>query len=400
MKEKVRLGLIGCGGISRAHVQGYRMLMEAGCKEFEVTVCCDISENIAQERAAEIATFQSRQPAIVKDWEKLPGCNLVDAVDICLPHFLHHTVGVGFLESGIHVLVEKPLGITLKAARLMLETARRKKVVLASAENIRRYLTSRATSWALTRAKLIGQVNLVTVSHLSYGPFDYENPALKWRGVKLLVGGGMIMDSGAHFADMLLYLFGQPEEVFCKMFTTDHRVIKNLPVLGEAEVDVEDTWHAVIRYNNGPLITWTYSRSFTGEPVVTGVYYGSQGTVRDRSFVFHCFQAGGDLYLSDGKKIPAEQLQINYLLGLKQEEKDLLFPYGCTDGFGVEVWDFVDAIRSNRQPEIDGELGLQAMALCESCFESSTLGQPVKYQDVLCGKIDSYQAPINAFWKL
>ncbi len=400
MPEKVRLGLIGCGGISRAHVQGYRMLMEAGCKEFEVTVCCDISEKIAQERAAEIATFQSRQPAIVKDWEKLPGCNLVDAVDICLPHFLHHTVGVSFLESGIHVLVEKPLGITLKAARLMLETARRKKVILASAENIRRYLTARATSWALTRARLIGEVKLVTVSHLSYGPFDYENPAFKWRGVKLLVGGGMIMDSGAHFADMLLYLFGQPEEIFCNMLTTDRRVIKDLPVVGEAEVDVEDTWHALIKYNNGPLITWTYSRSFAGEPVVVGAYYGSQGTVRDRSFVFHCFQAGGDIYLSDGKKISAEQLQINYLLALKEEEKNLLFPYGCTDGFGVEVWDFVDAIRNNRQPEIDGELGLQAMALCESCFESATLGQPVKYQDVLCGKIDSYQAPINAFWKL
>ncbi|MCM8769882.1 MAG: Gfo/Idh/MocA family oxidoreductase, partial [Candidatus Omnitrophica bacterium] len=394
------IGLVGCGGISKAHIQGYQKLTEGGCEEFEITVCCDVNEAVARERAEEIATFQGRRPAVVDDWEKVLSSKQVDGVDICLPHYLHHRVAIPFLDSGIHVLIEKPLGITLKAARKMVQVAKEKKVVLASAENVRRYLAARATAWAVKQAKWIGECQLVSVAHFSYGPFDYENSAFKWRGVKLLVGGGMIMDSGAHFADMMLYLFGEPEEVFCTMFTRDRRTIKNLPVLGEAQADVEDGWHAVIRYSGGPLVTWSYSRSFIGEPLITGVYHGSAGTVIDRSFVFHCFQTGGDIYLPNGRRISAEEQQTRYLLTLNDEEKRQLFPYGCTDGFGVEIWDFVDAVKKGRQPEIDGKLGLKAMALCESCFESATCGQPVKYQDVLEGKIDIYQTPINAFWKI
>ncbi|HOJ40123.1 MAG TPA: Gfo/Idh/MocA family oxidoreductase, partial [bacterium] len=207
-------------------------------------------------------------------------------------------------------------------------------------------------------------------------------------------------DSGAHFADMMLYLFGQPEEISCTMLTSDRRVIKGLPVLGEAPADVEDAWHAVIKYPRGPLVTWTYSRSLIGEPLVVGLYHGSEGTARDRSFVFHCFQAGGDIQLQDGQKISAEEQQARYLLQLTEEEKQRLFPYGCTDGFAVEVWDFVDAISKGRSPEIDGESGIQAMAFCEACFESATAGKPVSYHDVLHGRIETYQAPINAFWKI
>jgi predicted dehydrogenase len=70
------------------------------------------------------------------------------------------------------------------------------------------------------------------------------------------------------------------------------------------------------------------------------------------------------------------------------------------DGFAIEVWDFVDSIATGRKPEMDGYDGLRAKALCECCYESATLGRPVRFADVLEGRIDAYQKPINEFWEL
>ncbi len=397
---RVKLGLVGCGGISQSHVNGYRFLWEGGCREFEVTACCDPLEAAAEKRAGQIAEFQGTKPKVFTDPDRLLGSGLIEAADLCLPHHLHHSMGIQFLNGGCHVMIEKPLGLTVKATRKLIAAAGKNKKVLATAENIRRYLAARAMKWALIEKQVIGDVRSVLVQHLAHGPFDYELPMFKWRGVKLLVGGGMIMDSGAHFTDMMLHLFGDVDEVFCTMNAFDNRVIKDAPMLGNVPADVEDSWHAVIRFQTGLTATWTYSRTFTDPAVSNGLYYGSEGTVKDNSFVFHCFQVGGDVIRPDGGITTAREIQVDYLLSLAPEAKARLFPYGCTDGFAVEVWDFIDSVRNKRQPEMDGEEGLRAKALCEACYESATLGRPVKYADVLNGTIETYQKPINDYWKI
>ncbi len=60
----------------------------------------------------------------------------------------------------------------------------------------------------------------------------------------------------------------------------------------------------------------------------------------------------------------------------------------------------MNAIATGRKPEMDGMDGLRVKALCESCYESATLGKPVIYADVLEGKINAYQAPIDGYWEL
>ena len=161
-----------------------------------------------------------------------------------------------------------------------------------------------------------------------------------------------------------------------------------------------DSWQAMIRFKSGTTVGWTYSRSMYGETVRQANYYGSAGTMMDLGFPFHPFQCGGNCVLADGTEISSEQIQADYLAGLSDEQKARLFPYGTEDGFAIEVWDFVDAIATGRQPEMDGYDGLRAKALCDACYESSTLGKPVKYADVLAGKISAYQAPIDECWGL
>ncbi len=91
-------------------------------------------------------------------------------------------------------------------------------------------------------------------------------------------------------------------------------------------------------------------------------------------------------------------MQEKFMASLDEEEKNRLFPYGLTDGVQIECYDFLDAIQNDRQPEVTGEVGMKAKAICESIFESGVRGESVKYDDVLSGKIDAYQRPINEHW--
>jgi len=398
MTEQVKLALVGCGGISGLHVKGYADLYERGCRDFAFTACCDVLEENARKRAKQIAGIQGSEPRVFTDTTDLVDSGVAEAADLCLPHWLHHTMAIALLEGGLHVLLEKPLGITVKASKRTIEAARKADRVLATAENVRRYPSSRAFQWALSRRKLIGEVLAAHVYCVHHGLFNLEDPAFKWRCLKLLTGGGMIMDSGAHFADMMLYLFGDVDEVYCSMTTNDTRIVKDAPVLGSAPVDVEDAWHAIIRFRCGVEVTWTYSRAFPGPGMNFARYYGTKGVIDDEGFVFHSFQGGGSVKLANDGDMSNDEVVEQYMASLADDEKARLFPYGCGDGFGIQIWDFCDAIRTGRKPDLDGEAGLRAKALCECCYESATTRRPVKYDDVVSGKVCEYQNPIDEYW--
>jgi hypothetical protein len=127
------------------------------------------------------------------------------------------------------------------------------------------------------------------------------------------------------------------------------------------------------------------------------VYYGSEGSIRDTD-VFHGPRGNSEIMLKDGTVRPMAELQEEFLNSLDDEMKNCLFPHGFTDGVPIECYDFLDAIQNDRQPEVTGEIGMKAKAICESIFESGVCGKAVKYDDVLDGKIDAYQRPINEYW--
>lgn len=414
MKEKIELALVGCGGMAGGHIAAIRKLMANGYHGFRVSACCSRSVETAKKAAAEIASFQEAPPLVFDDVERLIASGAVQAVDVVLPHYLHHTIAPALLEGGMHVLLEKPLGITLKAGEKIIETARKHNRILATAENVRRDLPARACAWALTKEKMAGDVWDVDVRSMTYKLFDLSKPGLKWRSIKNLAGGGMILDSGAHFADMMLQMFGDVDRVSCIMATRDNRRIEDLPVLGSAAVDVEDTWFADIYFKRGLCVHWKYSRSFPGTALEHGHYFCSGGMMtQEPGITFHSFQSGGNIRLSNGKNITDEQIRQAYLNSLDEEEKARLFPYGSAagveekfphgslNGFVVEIWDFIDAIRNERDPEITGLDGQRAKALCETCYESAFRGgEPVQFAQVLNGQIDAYQKSVNDFWNL
>lgn len=133
MSERIRLGLIGCGSIAtKRHLPGLNNLKKAGLDTFDVTAVCDAVDANRETAAAYVRKTLGTEPASYGSWEELVSGGQVDAVDICLPHGLHHVVGVACLEAGLHVVIEKPLAVSLKTGKQLVEAAERKKRTLGS----------------------------------------------------------------------------------------------------------------------------------------------------------------------------------------------------------------------------------------------------------------------------
>jgi predicted dehydrogenase len=130
------------------------------------------------------------------------------------------------------------------------------------------------------------------------------------------------------------------------------------------------------------------------------VYYGSEGCLLDHGDVFHGPFSSAEVIGKAGVSRPMTALQEEFLASLSEAERNRLFPHGWTDGVVLECYDFLGAIAENRPPEVDGATGMRAKAIAETIYESSTAGQLVRYADVLAGKIDAYQRPINEHWGL
>ena len=214
----------------------------------------------------------------------------------------------------------------------------------------------------------------------------------------MLGGGGMVMDSGAHYCDTIHYLFGDPDTIYGRVSQ-----LEDLKVTKEGEIvknDQEDTWAATINFKQGTVGLWTCTWAAPGHSFNQVVYYGSEGCLLDSGDIFHGPFEGAKVILKDGTEYPMEQLTKEYLDSLGEEGRERLFPHGFTDGVLLECYDFIDAIENNRPPDVTAEMGLRAKAICESIYESGVCGQAVKYEDVVSGKVNAYQKPIDEHWGL
>lgn len=401
MADKVRLGIIGTGGIAGAHLKGYKTLVDAGCTQFEIAAIADVNEERRAGFAAKVTELFGSTPAQFASAEEMAEKGGVVAADICTPHAFHHTAAIPCLEAGLDVMIEKPCGITIKATDHILRAAAKKDRIVAVAEQVRRGIKSRCMSWAVNEAKIIGDPRFLTV--LGLGSRDFaeaaKSYAMGWRSLKLLTGGGMIFDAGAHWADMMYFLFGDVIDVYAWLGTFQD-VTVNSPELGSQPMDVEDTWTSVVRFKSGLVANYTWSFSAPGEPVAAQILYGSGGSARDRGGWMHTFQSGADVTFADGTKKSYEEIEKEYRAQLSPEKREQLFPYGVESDFALECWDFVDAVQKRRKPEIDAATTKWTKSICLAAYESSFCGKPVTVRDVHDGKVSAYQDPINEYWGL
>jgi len=399
-KDALKLAIVGCGGMARGHLRAYSLIKEKEPAKLEFSAMCDPIAESARQFAEQAASYQGFRPRVYTGLQDLLANEDLDAADICTPHSEHHVVGIECLDAGVNVMIEKPFGVTIKASKAIIEAAERNGKIAATAENIRRGISQRTSYWLLNEAKVLGKPRLFYAQHASW-----HNPSNErrwhWRVDKWVGGGGMVMDSGAHFCDTIRYLYGDPDTIYAKVQQLERWPHKK----GEQIVmdDREDTWVATITFKNGVVGGWSWTMAAPGSVFTNVVHYGSGGCILDHGDNFHGPFSSAEVIIQDGVKrivTPMSEFQRQFLEQLDEDKRNTMFPHGFTDGVVIECYDFLDAIEKKKEPEVDGEAGMKAKAICESIYESAYIGQAVRYEDVLSGKIEEYQKPINEHWGL
>lgn len=405
-RQPVRLAIIGAGGIARTrHIPGLGLLKRAGLDTFQVTALCDTDDGNLTTAAATVRTHLGDEPAHYRDWQACLSDAPIDAVDICLPHGLHHIVGIAALEAGLDVILEKPYTVTARTGRQLAEVADRTGRVLAVAVPHRRMPGERAVHWAINEARLIGEPRLFFANYTYHRPPAPEaavTPALAWRRDRLMGGGGMTFDSGFHFLDTVRYFFGEVAQVYAELrsYSDDRPVASSRDIID----DRENTAVIVITFTSGLVGTWCWSQATPGRETRDCVIYGSTGSIEDtlysnRYMVFHQFMGPGEFRGRDGAYLSLEELQTRHRAAIGPERVQQLFPNGVTDHFATELWDFHDAIVRGRPPEVDGWGGLGTVALANAIYESACAGQAVRVADVASGAyVGAWQQELDEYW--
>jgi predicted dehydrogenase len=241
MNQPIRVGLIGVGWGSVVQTPAFRML-----PEFEVAaICSRRPESVA--KAGESLGIADTST----DWEAFVQRDDLDLISVCTPVGLHAEQTIAAIESGKHVLVEKPQALTAADAKRMLDAAEAAGVAHAVC------FEGRYESHRLPVSQLVGDGFLgeafVARAHSSG---DYWHPSRtlqsEWM-YRLDEGGGYLMGLSSHDIDFLLSLFGERDSVCAEVRSSVPR--RRRPDGSELVVDADDTSVLLIRMRSGALVT-------------------------------------------------------------------------------------------------------------------------------------------------
>ncbi len=414
----IRIGIVGCGRILNAHLQGYKRLRELGIHNFRITALVASREEDARMflRRGEgppprppvlppesgdplaaphtyLSDFQDDVDVqVYTDYQEMLKRAPVDAVNDFTSLAMHHQVGLAALSAGKHLLTEKPLAISVKAARRMVELAQQRGLTFGVFENVRQLRLVRAMHWAVQRG-LIGRPQMAVIGSLGglWSP-DRVVADTPWRHRKLEAGGGGAVDIGVHHFHWLRYVFGEVAWVSAVTRTFEpvrYRRDEAGRIIETVTADVDDTYLAVAGFEDGAIAQMLWSWAGRGEPLEipgTPAFYGSEGCIR-----------GDELIHGDGRR---ESLLERFERGMSAEERERFFPLGLTDPFAIQQLDWLRAIEQGHDPETSGREGLRDVACAFALLESATLGRRVMVEEVLSGAVAAYQAEIDAHYHL
>ena len=415
--EKVPICLVGCGGMGHRHVMGYKELKDSGIGNLDLIAVCDIRQENAELVANEAEHLLGRRPMVFTDLDQVLAHPNIAAVDVVTDGSTHHAVGVPALEAGKHTMVEKPLGITIRACQAMIDAAQRSGAILATAENYRRDTPNRLVR-AIIDEGLLGDPYLMIQTSLGGGDTMAITP---WRHLK--EKGAIGLDMGVHYADIIRYYMGEYSQIFGRGLIVepvrrkpdhaDHPLIsyrervKSYP--DSVEATGEDSVIALYTMESGAIVQLSY----------VGGGRGSQGWERSVHGRWGAVYAPGErngnpvVLRLEGRELKGKeilsllpQFELNEITerffgkgGVEYEPPaDAPEPGIAIDAkhLAIEYHDFGEAIRNGTGPEVDGEGGMKAVAAIVGAYESALAKRSVSMESVLSGEVQEYQADIDA----
>jgi predicted dehydrogenase len=324
---------------------------------------------------------------VFTDWRRLIDERVVDAILDTTPVFLHHEIGLAALDAGLHLLTQKPLAVTVRAAAALVEKAHAKGRTLGVFENARYLPSIRAIRWAF-ESGLLGKPQMAVLGGVG-GPWSPDRVVADtpWRHEKVLAGGGAAIDIGVHHMDVVRYVLGEVDGVQALARTLEpERVRRDAAgrVMARVAAQVDDTYVAGVTCTNGALahlfLSWAGHGAALPMPGLPA-FYGDRG----------CVQAG-QLILDDGTR---QDLLARCDQELDGSQRERFFPLGLRDSFAIMQLDWLRSIEAGRDPETSGVEGLRDLAAAYAILESGSAGCRVGLDEVLSGAAHLYQGPID-----
>jgi UDP-N-acetyl-2-amino-2-deoxyglucuronate dehydrogenase len=359
MSKKIRMAIIGCGKIAHVHAKVLRQIDE----------CTLVA---AQSRNAERAKIFATQYEVnaYADVEKMVRKEKVDAVIVCTPHPEHKNPAVDALNAGAHVLVEKPLAISLADCDEMINTAIEVKKKLGLISQRRFSPSSQRMKRAIMDGK-IGHPALATVLMLGWRSEQYYKSD-PWRGTWKGEGGGILVNQAPHQLDLIQWFMNDDiAELYGVCNNINHPYI-----------EVEDTAVAILKFKKGGIANIVVSNSqkpgIYAKVHVHGDNGASVGVQTDGGSMFVAgMHSVVEPPTNDIWTIPGEE----YMLAQwKREDEDF---FKTHDPIGHYLYlqdrDFIQSILEDRAPMVTGIEGRKTVEIFTALYKSSLENKTVHW---------------------
>jgi len=342
--KKVNFGVVGLKGIGQTHIEAVKAVEEA-----ELVAVADIDEDVGKAVASRFNV------ECYVNYEEMLGRKDVDVVAVCTPHFLHAPMALKAVEHGKHVLVEKPMAVSVVEADQMIDMAKRRNVKLGVVYQYRFQPLYQEMKRIIKEGEL-GPIMRVCMEACTFRTQAYYNSD-PWRGKWATEGGGVLINQTIHNLDLLQWFVGKPSKLQGWISTMLH------------DIEVEDIASSTIIFENGAHGVVQVS-TIDAVPTERIEIYGGKAKI---------VNVGGELKIGLLEKSVRECISEDAVWGKPQFRwMDVEMEKEGAGHAGV-IKDFSRSILEDRHPMVPGEEGRISLEIANAIILSSFEDEPVKF---------------------
>jgi predicted dehydrogenase len=355
MSRPIRIGIIGSGGIAGAHARSYLTL-----EDVEIVAVADVVPGRAEQF---VQKWKLPNAAAFEDYHQLLEMDL-DGVSICTPNAAHHQTAVDALQAGKHVMLEKPMSVTLEEAFQMVSAAKQSGKMLNVGFQPR-YDPNMGIIRDIVQSGQLGKVYYV------------ETGGGRRRGMpggnfirNAISGAGAVFDIGCYSLDMALNALGFPKPLTVSAYSSNHFGTNPLYHKEAASFEVEDFGSAMIRFEGDLVlhfkISWAMHMDTLGATMFLGTDAGLKVTPAGEGPWSGVF---------DGK---VGSITMYHDIRGHHTQSSIPVVKSDLDVFREKIVDFVRAVREDAPAPIPGEQILRSQAILDGFLRSAELKREVE----------------------